>query len=180
MSQCLLHTRKTSARKVRSCIKFGFVSELQKKVPDSQIGAKTHAVCMSPYQAFMHFPYVRLVVRAPLDHLSSLRRSPDKNRVREGPEAGGILSTIAFFMETLLLGPGYSRLPSGVTVMLTLNPQWITDRISYSWGMREDRTEGHTLYQLRNLTKACNYFHNNKQVEAVLFKAQVSARTGRL
>ena len=80
-----------------------------------------------------------------------------------GPKLGGVLSTIAFFMEKLLLGPGYARLPSEVTVMSTLNPQWITDRISYSWGMRKDKTEGHTLYQLRYSTKACNYFHNNKQ-----------------
>ena len=180
MSQCLSHTRKMFERDVRSCIKFGICWRAPKQVPDSQIGAKTRALCMSPYQAFMHMFWVQLVVRAPLGLLFSLRWFLHKDRVREGPEAGGILSIIAFFMETLLLGPGYSHLPSGVTVMLTLNPQWITDRISYSWGMREDRTEGHTLYQLRNLTKACNYFHNNKQVEAVLFKAQVSARTGRL
>ena len=78
-------------------------------------------------------------------HLFSLRCLLHKDRLREGTEGGRDSLNHWLFHGDASVGP-----PSEVTVMFTLNPQWITDRISYSCGMREDRTEGHTLYQIFN------------------------------
>ena len=65
----------------------GFVGEIQ-KVPDSQIGAKTCALCMSPYQASMQMFWVHYRVCAPLGLLCFLCCLLHKDRRREGTEVG--------------------------------------------------------------------------------------------